>query len=359
MRKRIAIVAAVVVALGGGAAAVYAHGRAADAGSVATTTVGAGPIEATVSATGNLVPLQQLTLDFPNPGRLVEVNAKQGDMVTKGQVLAKIDDRAAQDELARAMAAADDANVRLSRDGPSSSDLTADRLAVATTSAELHAAQRALDDTSLVAPIDALVNMVSNRPGELVGAAPPSAGATSTAQSSSGGGFIVLSDISALPVRAAFSEADSARIKQGQTAQVTFDALPGRTIDAKVDSVLATPTVVNNVVTYPVTVAFALFAGARPGMTANVAVVVDKRDVALVVPNAAIATVGEFTEVVVVNGSHQAYRQVKLGAQGDSVSEVLSGLQPGERILDKPVAHEADGDVIPPPVPTSGPKASK
>ena len=210
---------------------------------------------------------------------------------------------------------------------------------------------------ALVAPVDALVSSVSNRPGELVGAAPAGGATAAASQPNSGGGFIVLSDVSALPVRAAFSEADSARIKQGQAAQVTFDALPGRTVDATVGSVLATPTVVNNVVTYPVTVFFPLFDGARPGMTANVSMVVDRRAVPLVVPNAAIATVGEYTEVVVVTGSHQAYREVKLGAQGDTVSEVLSGLHPGERILDKPVAHEPDGDVIPPPIPTRAPKA--
>ncbi len=353
--KRIVIGAAVVVALGGGFTAIQAVSGSGGGGTApAVTTLGGGSIEATVSAAGNLVPVQQLTLDFPNPGRLVEVNAKQGDKVTKGQILAKIDDRAAQDELARTSAAADDANARLQ-----SAPTPANRLAVATAAAELHAAQRALADTSVVAPVDALVNMVANRPGELVGPTAPAASAGAEAQPHPGG-FIVLSDVSGLPVRAAFSEADSARITQGQAARVTFDALPGRSFDGTVASVLTTPTVANNVVTYPVTVAFPLFDGVRPGMTANVSVVVDKRDAPLVLPNAAIATVGEFTEVVVVKGSHQAYRPVKLGAQGDTTSEVASGLQLGERILaDKPVAHEPDGDVIPPPVPGATPKAAK
>ncbi|MGI8777244.1 MAG: hypothetical protein ACR2LJ_07620 [Acidimicrobiales bacterium] len=77
--------------------------------------------------------------------------------MTNGQVLAKIDDRAAQDEVAKTAAALDDANVRLSHDGPRSEGLTAGRLGVATASADLHAAKRALDDTTLVAPADALV----------------------------------------------------------------------------------------------------------------------------------------------------------------------------------------------------------
>lgn len=356
MKKPTMAIAGLVVVLGGGFAAMQAFGGGGTGTPPDITTVETGTVVASVSATGNLVPVQQFTLDFANPGRLVEVSVKAGDKVTKGQVLARIDDGAAQDEVAKTNAAMDDANAQLSRDGLVSMSLTTDRLAVATATADLHAAQRALADTTLVAPADALVASVANRPGELVGAA-AAAAKTADAPAAGGGGFISLSDVSALPLRVAFSEADSARIKVGQSAQITFDALAGRTVDGTVSTVLTTPTVVNNVVTYPVTVTFPLFDGVRPGMTANVAVAVDKRDSVLVVPNAAIATVGEFTEVVVVSGSHQTYRPVKLGLQGDSMSEVVSGLQPGERILaDKPVAHEADGDVIPPPVPGSAGK---
>jgi len=352
VKKKTLAIAGLVVVLGGGFAAVQAFGGGGGA-PPAITTVGNATLVASVSATGNLVPVQQFTLDFANPGRLVEVSVKPGDKVTKGQVLAKIDDRAAQDEVAKTTAAMADANAH---NGLVSASLTADRLAVAVATADLHAAQRSLADTALVAPADALVASVANRPGELVGASAPAA-KTADTPVASGGGLISLSDVSALPLRVAFGEADSARIKVGQSAQVTFDALAGRTVEGTVSTVLTTPTVVNNVVTYPVTVTFPLFDGVRPGMTANVAVAVDKRESVLVIPNAAIATVGEFTEVVVVSGSHQTYRPVKLGLQGDSMSEVVSGLQPGERILaDKPVAHEADGDVIPPPVPGSAGK---
>jgi len=359
VKKKTLIIAGLVVVLGGGFAALQAVGGNTAGAAAAVSTVDTGTLVATVSATGNLVPAQQFTLNFANPGRLVELDVKPGDKVTNGQVLAKLDDRAAQDEVAKTAAALDDANVRLSHDGRWSESLTADRLGVATASADLHAAQRALDDTTLVAPADALVASVSNRPGELVGAGAPTAANEALGPATPGGGFIALSDVSSLPVRAAFSEADSARIKEGQSAQVTFDALAGRTVDGRVSSVLTTPTVVNNVVTYPVTVVFPLFDGARPGMTANVTVSVDKRESVLVVPNAAIATVGEFTEVVVVKGDSQAYRPIKIGLQGDAMTEVVSGLAPGERILDKPVAHESDGDVIPPPVPGPDGKIGK
>lgn len=330
MRRRGTLaVAGVVVLAGGGIGARALLGGAAASPAPAVTTVDSGELVATVSATGNLQPLQQFTLDFTSAGRLAEVDVKPGDRVAKGQVLARIDDGPAQDDVATATA-------NLAAAGPAEA-------AVVAATEKLHEAQRALADTALTARSDGVVTAVAGHAGELVAAGPSTTG------------FITLSDTSALPVHVGFSEADSARIKVGQSAQITFDALPGRTVDGTVSAVLTTPTVVNNVVTYPVTITFPLFDGARAGMTANVVVTVEKRQAPMVIPNAAIAAVGDVTEVVVVDAGRQTYRPVKLGLQADTTTEVLSGLSPGERILaDKPVAHEADGDVIPPPLPKAG-----
>lgn len=352
MKRRVVVgVGAVVVVLAIFVAVRAVVGGNKPAAAPAITAVGPGTLVATVSATGNLQPVQQFNLDFTSSGRIVEVNVKAGDHVSKGQVLARIDDQAAHDDAAKAAAALDEANARLVKDAGDPLEAAADRVSVATSTADLHAAQRALADAALVAPVDGVVTSIAGRVGEV--AAPGSGGST-------GGGFVALADTSALPVRVGFSEADSARIRVGQAAQISFDALPGHTVTGTVSAVLTVPTVVNNVVTYPVTVSFPTFDGARPGMTATVAVTVEQRDAALVIPNAAIAAVGDVTEVVVVSGHRQTYREVKIGLQGDTSTEVLSGLSPGERILaDKPVAHEADGDVIPPPLPSATPTTGR
>src|SRR5262249_53438817 len=141
-------------------------------------------------------------LDFPNPGRLVEVDVKQGDQVSPGEVLAKLDSRPAEDDLAKANAALDDANFQLRTEGSTPST----RLAVVNAAADLHAAQRALDDTVIVSPTTALVTAVRSRPGELVGGGSSTTSAASN-DTSSGSGVVSLSDITSLPVRAAFSEA--------------------------------------------------------------------------------------------------------------------------------------------------------
>lgn len=521
--KKVWAVAGLVAVLGGGWVAAHASsGGDGAAHGPALTAVQAGTVVSTVSATGNVTPSQQLALDFPAVGKLTELDVKPGDRVTAGQVLARIDDRAARDGIAHntagvaaatvtvaadqaglapaqraanraaetqaqvqldtakaavtnaqavantdlvtlndavsqadtgvenskataaqdaitLQAAVDQASAKLTADenqkasdaqladdrqavqsarnaqtggllkdsqaldkdqqqaqaardaldaGKAKDDqavseaqhsvanaqaalealtagdaakaavspttLATDQSALAAATAALHESQRTLEATTLVAPTDGLVSAVTKRPGELVGGTPPAASGPVGPGPSTPDGFIVLSDTNALPVRAAFSEADAARIAVGQKAMVTFDAIAGRTVGGTVSAVAPTPTVVNNVVTYPVTVIVSQPDGVLPGMTANVAVEVEHADKPLVIPNAAIANVGTYSEVVVVIGGHQAYRQVQLGDQGDTVSEVTAGLHPGEQIVaDKPVAHEADGDVIPPPVPTS------
>ena len=115
VKKRLAVGGLVVLLSGFAVIHAAASGGSATP-AAADTTVHTGNLVATVSATGNIVPLQQLTLDFPNPGRLVELDVKLGDPVTKGQVLAKIDDRPAQDEVARTTAAVADATARLAQD---------------------------------------------------------------------------------------------------------------------------------------------------------------------------------------------------------------------------------------------------
>src|SRR5262245_19375573 len=164
VKKRTVVIGAIsaAVLVAGGVIVWWSGGDPPPAETVA---VRKEPISATVSATGNVVPMQQFNLDIPNPGRLVEVDVKQGDQVGPGQVLAKIDSRPAEDDLAKANAALDDANFQLRTEGSTPST----RLAVTDAVADLHAAQRALDDTVIVSPTTALVTAVRNRPGELVG----------------------------------------------------------------------------------------------------------------------------------------------------------------------------------------------
>ncbi len=104
MRKRwLLIGAAAVVCL---AVLYFIHGRTTS-GTPAyqVTTVARGTVANVVSVTGNVEPVERLTLAFPTGGRLATVAVHEGDRVRAGDLIAQLDDRDAQAALAQAEAA--------------------------------------------------------------------------------------------------------------------------------------------------------------------------------------------------------------------------------------------------------------
>jgi HlyD family secretion protein len=179
-------------------------------------------------------------------------------------------------------------------------------------------AQRNLDNASLYAPFDGLVSAVNYNPGDSAG--------TSTAVS--------VVDLSSLQVQVSIAEVDVARIKVGETAQVTMDALPDKTYTGQVIAVGPVGTVTSGVVNYPVTVALTdADEAVKPGLTANLAVEVDRRDDVLVVPARAMRTQGTQKIVTVVRNGKSIETPVNTGLSGDTMIEVTSGLNEGDQVV--------------------------
>jgi multidrug efflux pump subunit AcrA (membrane-fusion protein) len=104
-----------VLALAGLVAAAYASVGNPPAPKAAPRTAPAlkGVVQATVSATGNVVTPGDLAVNFTTGGKLVEVDVAVGDKVARGQVLARVDPAAAQDTLNTAQANLASAQARL------------------------------------------------------------------------------------------------------------------------------------------------------------------------------------------------------------------------------------------------------
>jgi HlyD family secretion protein len=101
--------------------------------------------------------------------------------------------------------------------------------------------------------------------------------------------FTIAQDLTQMQVQAAVVEADVGRFAVGQATSFTVDAFPGRTFRGEVMQIRKAPQTVQNVVTYTVVISAenpdqALL----PGMTANLRVVVARRDGVLYVPNTAL-----------------------------------------------------------------------
>lgn len=101
--------------------------------------------------------------------------------------------------------------------------------------------------------------------------------------------FTIAQDLREMQVEVSVDEADIGRVVEGQSTVFTVDAFPGREFGGRVEQVRKASKVIQNVVTYTVVVT-ADNSGGRllPGMTANVQIIIDRRDNALKVSNAAL-----------------------------------------------------------------------
>jgi HlyD family secretion protein len=183
----------------------------------------------------------------------------------------------------------------------------------------LENAKAKLDNATITAPYAGIVASIGPNVGEQVGA-------NTT--------ILTLVAPEAIEVDVNVSEIDVASLKVGQPAVVTFDGLPNRTYQGRVSFVSPTAVIQQGVANYPVVISLDDTSGIRGGMTASAEIIYEQRRNALLVPNRAIRTRGRsrIVEVVLADGSTQA-RRVRIGMSNDQYSEVLEGLQEGERVL--------------------------
>ncbi len=143
--------------------------------------------------------------------------------------------------------------------------------------AALAQAQVDLDNTSISAPVDGVVVARNVDVGQTVAA---SLQAPTL--------FLIAQDLTKMQVDTNVDEADVGKVALGQDASFTVDAFPGQEFHGKIAQVRQAPQVVQNVVTYDAVVVVGNpDLKLMPGMTANVKVLVARRDQVLLVPNMA------------------------------------------------------------------------
>ncbi len=209
--------------------------------------------------------------------------------------------------------------------------------ALRTAAAQLDSAQVAVDQaqvnlnrTKIVAPFDGVVSGVNYSAGDSTGSS-SSGGSTPTASSSAAVNVVNLNN---LQISVSVAEVDLPKLKVGETTQVTFDALPGKTYNARVLLIGPVGTVTQGVVNYPVTVALTdADSAVKPGMTANLSVVVDQRQNVLLAPTRAVRTQGNQKVVTVLYKDQTISASVSTGLSNDQFVEITNGLQEGDVVV--------------------------
>ena len=201
-------------------------------------------------------------------------------------------------------------------------DLKAVEAQVLSAQGQVQAALAALENTIIRAPAAGTITSVDIKPGEL---------ATALKEA------IILQDVGNLHVEANISEANIALVKEDQPIDVTFDSLgPDRVFKAKVQTVNPASTVVSGVVNYKVVASLEKLDEIKPGMTANLTVLVGKKAGVLAVPQRAVIQNGKKQVRVVDDTKKKTYHEVEVqtGMEADGgLVEIISGLNEGQEVV--------------------------
>ncbi|MBZ0284923.1 MAG: HlyD family efflux transporter periplasmic adaptor subunit [Anaerolineae bacterium] len=215
------------------------------------------------------------------------------------------------------------AQVRLDRliNGPSELELQIAGTQLEIAHQAVEQAQLSLSRAVLVAPFDGIISDLNL----VVGEAPPQDAA------------FQLVDFSGYYVDVAVDETDVVNIQMGQMVDVVLDALPSADINGQVTRVAQTPTRSGQLVTYAVRVTLdPTDENIRVGMSATAIIVINEIQNVLVLPNRFIridrTTQQAYVTVANVDGTFTD-TPVILGVRNETESQILNGLESGQRIV--------------------------
>ncbi len=188
---------------------------------------------------------------------------------------------------------------------------------------DVAAAKATLNNLIIFAPADGTITKVDTKVGEQ---------ATALTE------VIALEDVGNLHTEANVSEANIASLSISQKIDYTFDALgPDKHFEGTILTINPSSTVISGVVNYKVTGSLENIPEIKPGMTANMSVLVAKKDNVLAVPSSAVINKNNNQYVRVIDDSkNKTYHevQVQTGMQADGgLIEIISGIQDGQEII--------------------------
>ena len=309
------ILAGAVIAAAGGGYWYFRHNHQAP---LAFNTVAAthGELMQVVTATGTLNPVSSVLVGCQVSGTITTNYVDFNSQVQAGQLISQIDPRTylaqvaqAEADLANSMASLELQQVEAKRSAQLYTNNLVSGSDYDTAIAGLHQAQAvvkikqaSLDNakanlgyTKIFSPVDGVVISRAVDVGQTVAASFN----TPTL-------FQIANDLTKMQIDSNVAEADVGGVLEGQLVEFTVDAYPYRTFHGGVRQVRNSPITVNNVVTYDTVISvtnsdYKL----KPGMTANVSIIVAQRADALKIPNSALRFRAPDNAVVITNSASQ------------------------------------------------------
>lgn len=300
----------------------------ADVSKIETVKVQKKDIRSEVTASGKVSAQNETSLKFAVGGRVTSVNVKEGDVVSRGQVIATLDREKYEIALRQANqdVVAADAELEKVYDGVKKDDFETFDEKISRTAAEakknksfdnLKAAQRALRDTVLVAPISGTVVSLNIKPLEEV-------------QVTTDVGKIIDSSAGVV-FKSEVDETEISKVSVGQKAKLVLDAFEDSGIDSEVVKISDTSVTTSTGATaYEVELSFPLIGQYKVGMNGESRIITDESDNTLVVPFDVLVD-NDF--VWILRGDRYEKIRILKGLESDLEFEVKGGLAEGDEIV--------------------------
>lgn len=337
-----------------------------------TTLVARDDLVISVDVSGNLEMPYKVDLSFGTSGMVKEIVVEEGNWVTEGQVLAKLDVpfleasvemaelnlrqtiypfyrytkcsdlpgtwlalAEARDNLEQAQGLLEEGRIGEAQalledvdenldEAEDKSEATAWSLPFSIKMLELQydQAKAGLDKAEITATFDGLIANIYITEGQQL----------STMNYASPA--ICLIDPSEIKLSGVIDEIDVSKVKLGQEAIITLDALPDKEVEGSVTFVSPASTIQAGVVFYKTTISLENpDAGLKDGMSASAEIILEQREDVLLIPNRAVQGSMEEPWVHVVVDEQVEEREISMGLSDGMYSEVLAGLEEGEEII--------------------------
>jgi RND family efflux transporter MFP subunit len=311
-----------------------------------------GQSTASLNASGYVVAQRKAAIASKGTGRLIYLGVVEGDKVKKDQIIARLEstDINAQLEEAKANLKLYQADLlsaentfnrekELFQKGLSSqqsfdqAEANYNRLlaSIEIAKARIKQYEVALENTLIRAPFDGTVLTKNAEIGEIVA---PFGGSTTSKTA-----VVTIADMNSLLVEADVSESNIERIQLNQDCEITLDAYPEKSYSAFVFKIV--PTADRSKATVLVKVGFKNYdSRVLPEMSAKVAFFTEPVDTAitnkkpiLVIPSSAVRSENGKSFVFTISNDKAVEKEITIGQKLGSYLEVISGLQPGQKVI--------------------------
>ncbi len=325
-----------------------------------------GPFRDTINASGLLIPRKKVSIMSDVMGKIVELPVKEGDIVKKGQILVRIDDRDLKSEVQRQEAGVRMAQIQVknqevsvdtaSREFKRKKRLFENKLisleafeqarsslqgaelllnqykeSVVQARAILQKSKELLSKTVILSPMAGKITSLNKELGEQV---------IQGTVNIPGSVIMEVSDMSAIDLEVEVNEIEASRIRTGMLATLKLDALANRKFKGKVFEIgqSAYRPQGRDVSVFKIKIALLeLDPAMKPGMNGEAEITVQEKKKALFIPIQAVRTGDDNKKFCFVLKDGKAEKKtVETGLSNDANTEITSGLTGDETVLTGP-----------------------